>query len=115
MHKFVKNLILVMFILLFSYQIFVTSSIKMGSAYHCPACKSSDIIENEETIHCPKCNLDFYKKHLGVFDDENILSVQELGGVGDSFDELKDKETRERFLRAIKEDGLDLIDEDDEL
>jgi hypothetical protein len=104
-----------MFLLLFSYQVFMTSSIKMGSAYHCPACKSSDIIENEGTIHCPKCKLDFNKEHLGKIDDENILSVQELGGFVDSFDELKDEETRERFLRAIEEDGFDLIDEDDEL
>jgi len=45
--------------------------------YHCPRCKNEDIIEYGETFDCPKCVLEFEKKDFELFDDEDILSIQE--------------------------------------
>ncbi len=55
--------------------------------FHCPACKNEDIIEFTDHIHCPICNLDYDKEFLGVMDDENMLSRQELGGIVNAFDD----------------------------
>ena len=66
--------------------------------YHCPGCKNEDIIEFNDFIHCPKCDLDFDKEFFGVVDDENMLSRQELGGVIDSFTDEEKKKLLENEL-----------------
>ena len=71
---------------------------KNSQIYHCPACKNEEIIESDKSIHCPHCKLDFEKEFLGVIDDENILSQQELGGIIDAFDdEDKKKMLKDEF------------------
>ena len=82
-------------------------SLGMAPDYHCPACKSIDIIEKEETIYCSECNLDFFKECLGEIDDENVLSKRGLKGVIDSLIVQGDKESREKLLRALEADYPD--------
>ncbi|NVM35483.1 MAG: hypothetical protein HWN81_07795 [Candidatus Lokiarchaeota archaeon] len=55
----------------------------------CPRCKSEDILEFDDFISCNKCDLDFDKEFLGVIDNENILSRQELKGIIDAFYDKK--------------------------
>ncbi|MFX1315693.1 MAG: hypothetical protein ACFE9T_07505 [Promethearchaeota archaeon] len=59
----------------------------MPAKFHCPRCKSKEILEYDTFIECKKCNLEFDKKFLGKIDDENILSRQELKGFYESFDD----------------------------
>lgn len=59
--------------------------------YYCPRCKNEKIIDFNDFIHCPKCNLDFDKEFFDVVDDENMLSRQELGGFIDAFNDEKKK------------------------
>jgi len=51
--------------------------ISMNRKYHCPRCKNENIIEYDDTFDCPACNQEFEKKDFDLFDEENILSVQE--------------------------------------
>jgi len=37
-------------------------------------------------------------------EDENILAEEDLSGVVDAFDELKDEETRKKFFKSLKDD-----------
>ncbi|MFX1365819.1 MAG: hypothetical protein ACFFCE_00340 [Promethearchaeota archaeon] len=57
----------------------------------CPRCGNAKIIDYFNLIYCPVCKLDFDKKFLGVFDNKNILSLQELGGIVGIFDENENK------------------------
>ena len=46
---------------------------------HCPRCgNTSDLVVYDETFDCIKCKLEFRKKDLEEFDDEDILSIEEL-------------------------------------
>ena len=62
-----------------------------NNGYICPRCGSRDISEFDDFISCNKCNLDFDKKFLGVIDNENILSRQDLKGTVDVFDDDDEK------------------------
>ncbi|MGQ4876846.1 MAG: hypothetical protein ACP6IY_22500 [Promethearchaeia archaeon] len=46
--------------------------------FHCPRCKSTNIIDLNDEIACPNCHLTFRKKDLEQFDDDDILSIEEL-------------------------------------
>lgn len=39
-------------------------------------------------------------------DEENHLSKQELKGVADAFEELKDDKKRKKFLQSLEEDNF---------
>jgi len=104
MHILVNNFKYVGFIIIFINQIFMRSFGKMDTKYHCPACKSKEVIEYDEYIECTSCHLEFFKDGLDEIDDENQLSVQELNGIVKSFDEFKDKKTRNDFSKSISED-----------
>jgi hypothetical protein len=56
---------------------------KEKRSLYCPRCKNTEIIEYDETFDCPKCKLEFYKRSLSEFDDEDILSIEELSGFKD--------------------------------
>ena len=43
----------------------------------CPRCHNISIIEHPDTIECPNCNLEFDKKDLDEFEDENIIAIEE--------------------------------------
>ncbi len=45
--------------------------------YRCPRCKNEDIIEYEEFIECPKCNLDF-DIDLGLINKEDLRSFNSI-------------------------------------
>lgn len=49
----------------------------VGSKYYCPRCKNSKIIEYTKTIECTHCHLEFEKKDFNLYDDSQILAVQE--------------------------------------
>ena len=78
----------------------------MDTIYHCPVCKSKDVIEYEDMIECPSCNLEFFKEGLGEIDDENKLSVQELNGIVKAFDDLEDKKTRKKLTESLEKDEI---------
>ncbi len=80
------------------------SFMKMDKKYHCPACKSKEVIEYDEYIECTSCHFEFFKEGLDEIDDENQLSVQELNGIVKAFDELKDEKTRKEFSKSLSED-----------
>ena len=75
----------------------------MPSSYRCPACKSKDIIEYDEIIECTRCNLEFFKDHLGEIDPENLLSVKELHGIVGAFDE----HDRMKLQKDLEDDRSD--------
>jgi len=72
--------------------------------YRCPACDSKDIIEYDEIIECPKCNLEFFKDHLGEIDPENQLSIKELNGIVGAFTDEGSVSSRKRLSKALEED-----------
>ncbi len=76
----------------------------MDSIYYCPVCKSKDVIEYEDMIECPSCNLEFFKDGLGEIADENKLSVQELNGIVKAFDDLEDEKTRKKLTESLEKD-----------
>jgi len=81
----------------------------MPSEYYCPNCKSENVIVYDDHIECNDCGMSFSREILDSdMDDESILSEQELKGFIDTFDELKDEETRRRFLKSLDEDLTDL-------
>lgn len=58
----------------------------MDNDYYCPRCKSSDVEDWGVLIYCPHCDLEFDKEFLGKIDDEDILSREELGAFGKTFE-----------------------------
>lgn len=65
----------------------------MDNDYYCPRCKSSGVEDWGEIIYCPQCDLEFDKEYLGEIDDEDILSREELGAFGKTFEkESKDND-----------------------
>ena len=77
----------------------------MPSEYYCPECKSEDVIVYEDHIECNKCHMNFFIEDLeSDIEDENILAEEDLSGVVDAFDELKDEETRKKFFKSLKDD-----------
>lgn len=49
----------------------------MDKEFHCPRCQNSNIIEYSDSIECPICKLEFYKKDLIKYKDNQILAIQE--------------------------------------
>jgi len=58
--------------------------------FSCPRCGNVRIIEYDNTIECPECKLEFDKSALEQFNNENVLSLNELKVIFDSFEELKE-------------------------
>ncbi|MFX1469938.1 MAG: hypothetical protein ACFFB8_14890 [Promethearchaeota archaeon] len=80
----------------------------MPQKYHCPQCKSENIIEYEDFLECTQCGLTFFKETLDRnIDDEDVLAEEDLHEFVDTFNELKDEKTRKRFFKSLKKD-LDL-------
>ncbi len=111
--KITDNYIITIGIILLTSQIFIGFISKVPSQYHCPACKSKEVVEYEEYIECSSCNLEFFKEGLDEIDDENKLSVQELDGIVKAFDELGSKYGRDKLSRSFDED--DFENSEDEL
>ena len=79
----------------------------MPSKIHCPKCQSEDIIDYGDNFECSHCKSEFFKESLiSEIDEEDLLSEQELEGFVDTFDELKDKNKRKKFLDSLKDDYL---------
>ncbi len=77
---------------------------KMTSS-HCPSCKSENILDHGNYIECHFCKLDFFKEYFNSdIDEENLLSIQELEGIADAFDELKEKNQRKKFIKSLEDD-----------
>ncbi len=45
--------------------------------YHCPRCKSEDLLIFNEIAQCPRCQLTFTKKFLKQLKDNVILAEEE--------------------------------------
>lgn len=52
---------------------------------HCPRCKTNDIVEYEDTFECTKCLMEFEKKDLELYEDEDILSIREKLDIVEAF------------------------------
>jgi len=50
---------------------------KQHTSLHCPRCGNKQLIVHDDTFDCPTCNLEFEMKDLDLFDDDNILSIEE--------------------------------------
>ncbi|MFX0057541.1 MAG: hypothetical protein ACFE85_11385 [Candidatus Hodarchaeota archaeon] len=57
---------------------------------YCPRCQSYLVYTTDKKILCPSCRLAFNKNMIGVEDDENILSDQELIDLLDSLKTIGD-------------------------
>lgn len=55
---------------------------KEDKVYHCPRCGGYDLIDYGECFDRVECNLEFDKKDLDEFDDDEVLSNQEKGRFG---------------------------------
>jgi len=53
--------------------------------YHCPRCKNEKIIDYGDTFDCPICKLEFEKKDFELYEEENILSINEKSGIINTF------------------------------
>jgi hypothetical protein len=87
-----------MFIIFIIDTIYMRYLYKMTQKFHCPRCRSKDIIEYDDFIECPKCDLEFDKEFLGVIPDEDILSRQELIGISNTFTEKGNNLKRKRRI-----------------
>ena len=47
---------------------------------------------SDNSIHCLKCKLDFDKSLFDLVADENMLALQEIGGIFNVFDEHERQE-----------------------
>ena len=56
--------------------------------YHCPRCKTADIIEYDDRIECCLCRSEFLKQHFTTLKDEDILSVREMLSFLSVFEEM---------------------------
>lgn len=45
--------------------------------YHCPRCKSKNLLIHDEIIECPKCKLTFTRRFLNQLQDDSILAEEE--------------------------------------
>jgi len=72
--------------------------------YYCPKCKSKEIMEFGNSVYCSECDLEFSKDFIGKIEDSNVLSNQELNGVLDAFEEFKDPDKLNEFLKSVEED-----------
>jgi hypothetical protein len=90
---------------------FMKSISTMTKNYHCPRCKSEEVIDLGDSIGCTVCKdkdglpLEFDKILLGTVPDDEVLARQETSGFLSSIEELKDK--REKLLDSIIEDLTD--------
>ncbi|MFX1237177.1 MAG: hypothetical protein ACFFAS_14895 [Promethearchaeota archaeon] len=50
---------------------------KVQSNFHCPRCGGKNLIMYDQSFDCVKCQLEFEKKDLDLYDDEDILSIEE--------------------------------------
>ena len=48
---------------------------------HCPRCKGTDLVDYGDTYDCKACELEFEKQDLKLYDEEDILSVEEKLGI----------------------------------
>ena len=76
----------------------------VADKYHCPLCKNTEFIDYGKTVECTTCLIEFDKKLLGKIPDDEILSTQEIKGVLDEFEELKDPEKVKKFFDSISDD-----------
>ena len=51
--------------------------VALTKKYHCPRCKNEKIIEYDDSFDCPICRLEFEKKNFEIFEDDEILAVEE--------------------------------------
>ncbi|KKM71596.1 hypothetical protein LCGC14_1429020 [marine sediment metagenome] len=72
--------------------------------YHCPKCKRTEFVDYGKTVECTTCLIEFDKELLGKIPDDEILSLQEIKGVLDEFEELKDPEKVRKFFDSLSDD-----------
>ncbi len=47
----------------------------------CPRCRGSKILDYNFYIRCIDCNLDFNKRDVNNFDEEDVLALSEKQGI----------------------------------
>ena len=55
-------------------------NIKQPVSLHCPRCGNKQLIVYQDTFDCPKCNKEFEIKDLELFDNDQIMSIDEKKG-----------------------------------
>ena len=71
----------------------------ISNQYHCPRCQSPKVYEGVSTIYCPKCKLTFDVRMLVLYDDENVLSNEELEDVARTLEDDDDDEDVASLLK----------------
>ena len=61
----------------------------MERIFHCPRCKNERIIDYGDSFDCTICNQEFEKKDFELYDEEDILSIEEKKAVAEKLFERK--------------------------
>ncbi|MHA2392565.1 MAG: hypothetical protein ACXAEX_11535 [Promethearchaeota archaeon] len=76
----------------------------MVADYYCPRCYSDKILEYNDFIECPICQLDFDKDLFRKIPDEDILARQEMSNILNPFKELGDPKKAKDLFDSILDD-----------
>ena len=85
----------------------------MEKTLYCPRCGKTDISIHKDTFECKKCKdnsglpLEFEKKSIGKFPDDEILTLQEMASFAGAFEELRDLEKRKKFFESLQDDEFE--------
>ena len=71
-------------------------TLRMPKEYHCPRCKSKNVIVSGSQIECVECGKSFFIRDIeSGIDEENISTVDELDAVAGAFNEDERKKIKE--------------------
>ena len=76
-------------------------TLRMPTKYHCPRCKSKNVIVFGTQIKCVECGKSFFIRDIeSGIDEENISSVDELDAFAGAFSE----EERKKIIDSLDDD-----------
>ena len=58
-------------------QMKITNEDENDENLYCPRCHGGDLINFGESLQCINCDMEFEKDDLELFDDDDILSIDE--------------------------------------
>ena len=59
------------------FKLYLQSDMALTKTYHCPRCNNTKLIVYDDSFDCPICMLEFEKKDFDIFEDDEILAVEE--------------------------------------
>lgn len=76
-------------------------TLRMPKEYHCPRCKSKNVVNYSSHIKCLECGKSFFIRDIeSGIDEENISSVDELDAFAGAFSE----EERKKIIDSLDDD-----------